>query len=174
MCSLLDHYLIATSSPSPSPSPSTSPLEWVTLGIASLGLFVAALSLGWQIIEWTLSGSRVKATIGHALSVGGPTGGARLLSVTASNVGRARASVTSWAVMLPDKRTIVPAAQPGMWQGPDVPRGLDVGDGATWYVLLDPMVQARRDAGYTTETDVRATVVLGIGKRVTSRKGIRI
>jgi hypothetical protein len=149
-------------------------MEWVTFGIASLGLFVAALSLGWQIIAWTLSGSRVKATIGFALSVGGPTHGAQMLSVTASNVGRARASVTSWAVMLPDKRTIVPAVQPGMWQGPDVPIGLDVGDGATWYAFLEPMVQARRNAGYATETNVRGTVVLGTGKRVTSEKGIRI
>lgn len=125
-------------------------LDWVTLGMAVLGLFVAALSLGWQIVEWMLSGSRVKATIGFALSAEGLTPGARLLSIAASNVGRARASVTSWAVMLPDKRTIVPAVQPDMWQGPDVPKGLDVGDGATWYVLLDPMVQARRNAGYTT------------------------
>jgi hypothetical protein len=149
-------------------------LDWVTLGIAVLGLLAALLSLGWQIIEWTLSGSRVKATIAIALSVGGPTHGARLLSVTASNVGRARASISSWAVMLPDKRTIVPAAVPGMWEGPDVPRTLEVGDGATWYVLLDAMVQARHDAGYITETEVRATVVLGTGKRVTSRKGVRI
>jgi hypothetical protein len=149
-------------------------LDWATLGIAVVGLSVAALSLGWQIVEWLLSGSRVKATIGFALSVGGPTHGARMLSIAASNVGRARASVTSWAVMLPDERTIVPAVQPDMWQGPDVPKGLDVGDGATWYVLLDPMIEARLDAGYTTQTEVRATLVLGTGKRVTARKGVRI
>ena len=116
----------------------------------------------------------MKATIGWALSVGGSTRGARLLSIAASNVGRARTTITSWAVMLPDGRTIVPAPQRDMWEGPDVPRPLDVGDGATWYVLLDPMVEARRDAGYPTETEVRATVVLGTGKRVTSRKGVRI
>lgn len=163
---MLGDCLIAASNP--------SPLDWVTLGIAVLGLLAALLSLGWQIIEWTLSGSRVKATIAFALSLGGPTHGTGLLSVTASNVGRARASVSSWAVMLPDKRTIVPAVQPGMWQGPDVPRTLEVGDGATWYVLLDAMVEARHNAGYTTETEARATVVLGTGKRVTSRKGVRI
>ena len=171
--------MIVTPSPSPIASPSpvavtSSALDWVTLGIAVLGLSVAALSLGWQIVEWLLSGSRVKPTIGFALSVGGPTHGARMLSIAASNTGRSRASITSWAIMLPDKRTIVPQVDPGMWQGPDVPIGLDVGDGASWFVLLGPMIQARRDAGYRTETEVRATLVLGTGKRKTSRKGVRI
>jgi hypothetical protein len=164
----LGNRLIGTS------TPSTSPLDWVTLGIAVLGLFVAALSLGWQIVEWLLSGSRVKAAIGVAVSVGGSAHGARMLSIAARNRGRARASVTSWAIMLPNKATIVPTVHQGLWQGPDVPIGLDVGDGVTWYAFLDPVVQARRDAGYTTDTEVRATVILGTGKRVTSRKGVRI
>lgn len=90
------------------------------------------------------------------------------MTIPASNVGRADAEITSWAFLLPDEKTMWPTMDPGSWEGPNVPLILAAGHAVTWLVLLQSIAGARRVGGYPPDTELRAVVWLGSGKRVVS------
>jgi hypothetical protein len=149
-------------------------LDITTLVIALVGLAAALLSLGWQVASWLLSGPRVRAGISRAImtmtdgSLGPPC-----IAVEARNIGRAEASLVSWAIRLPNEGTIVPMMSPGTpWWGPSLPHPLAGGHSVTWLVDFDSFVGARTQAGFG-EVDVRAVVSLGSGKKIVSHSTIK-
>jgi hypothetical protein len=150
-------------------------LDITTLVIALIGLAAALLSLGWQVASWLLSGPRVRVGISHAImTMTDGSVGPRCIAVEARNVGRAEASLVSWAISFPDGGTIVPAMSPGTpWWGPSLPHPLGGGHSATWLVDFDSFVKARAQAGFG-EVDIRAVVSLGSGKKIVSRSTIKV
>ena len=73
-----------------------STFDWVTFGIAVVGVSLSVIGLGWQIVSWTWTGSRVKVeTRLSSVEVpldGGPTW-VDVFEVIARNKGRTAVDV---------------------------------------------------------------------------------
>jgi hypothetical protein len=149
-------------------------LDITTLVIAIVGLAAAFLSLGWQVASWWLSGPRVRAGIGYGImTMSDGSLGPGAITVEARNVGRAETSIVSWGFRFPDGGTIVPAMNPGTWQGESLPVTLAGGHGVTW--LVDPLLVAEgKHAGGFGEVELRSFVSLGSGRREVSRRAIKV
>jgi hypothetical protein len=109
--------------------------------ISICALVVSVVSLSWQVVSWLRAGPVIKVK-GHSSFpyVGGVVGDHHL-SVTATNEGRAAATITGWGLALPNGSSIVPhsAPLPGV---PDLPHRLESHAEASWHVLHTELVHA--------------------------------
>ncbi|RBM16595.1 phosphoribosylamine--glycine ligase [Prauserella sp. PE36] len=154
------------------------------------GLVLAAMSLGWQIASWLLSGGRVKAKLRHGVIGWNGTAavvgdvqrdgkpndiapvraqggnGPEVLALEVANVGRAAVTITSYEARLKGTGTAFGPIRDHM--GPQLPHRLQPGERATWYIEMQS-VRALVHAGQVIAKGAREVdmaVTLGTGKRV--------
>jgi len=171
-------------------------MDTAAIIIAIVGLFVSALSFGWQIATWALSGRRVKVRLIHGVEgrggfAAGPVkrGGApndirsmrsqgwsgrEVLGIEVVNIGRANVTIKKYSVH---------PAGGGMSYtphgdaiGPSLPFRLEPGESETWYsdmqdarALLKSLKVIGRSA-----TRVRMGVNLGTGDERKTRRTLRV
>jgi hypothetical protein len=73
----------------------------VTLAIAIIGLLVAMLSFAWQVWTHLTNGPRVSVTVSNSIVPDAPAPYDWLVCVTATNKGRAAATVANWGFRVP-------------------------------------------------------------------------
>jgi hypothetical protein len=128
-------------------------MSTAAFALAIVSLLVAALSLGWQVASWALSGRRVKVRLLHGVEGRGgfATGlvkrdgsprrldslraqgwnGREVLAIEVINVGRSPVTVTSYSVLAVGTGA---AYKPvGDAIGPILPYRLEPGESETWY-----------------------------------------
>lgn len=164
----------------------------LTLLIAALGLVVASLSLGWQLASYILDGRRIRVTLLHGTMgahglVVGPVGrdgkpkdltriraegfdGLEVVGVTATNVGRAPATISRYSVQL--KRGGFSYTPVGDKIGPDFPYRLEPGESAAWYSAMQDARALVAASSTVTKVshDVRMAVELGTGDTIKTRR----
>ncbi len=157
-----------------------STFDWVTFGIAILGVSLAVIGLFWQVLSWTWTGSRVK--VDTALSAaeidlgGGQPTWVDFVEVTARNRGRTAVDVLAWYVVYDRKNDLAFGYfEWESWQGPEVPVRLEPGQAAIWRIdtqkLWDGLL--RRELP-PNSTFLYGQVLLGTGKRKRSRRGVTL
>lgn len=171
---------------------STSTLDFITLGLAILGVGLAALSLGWQAATFYLSGSRVRVTM-HRGALRREFGATTRMTgpVTASdrdiermreqgfdhdvvvaivrNRGRLAVSVDGVTATSRDGWGFARLADP---ENPSLPFRLEPGAKETWHVDLEPL-QMLAD-GDNESREVFMLVELGTGKVARSKESLTI
>lgn len=174
------------------PVPTTSTLDIITLILASVGVALAALSLGWQAATFVLSGSRVRATLrlgalrrelGQVARMTGPLdmtveAGASMVAqgftepvlvAEVRNRGRLTVSVDDVTAMTKDGWGFSRAADP---DNPTLPYRLEPGEKQTWHVELRPLQLLVNQDGKSR--DARMHVSLGTGKVIRTKSSFRI
>lgn len=166
------------------------------LAIAILGLFVAALSFGWQIATWALSGRRVDVRLLHGVEgrggfAVGEVGrdraplnlnsmraqgwnGPEVIGIEVINVGRAPVSIRSYSVQA--VRGGMAYLPHGDARGPALPFRLEAGESATWYSDMDDaraLVHSLSSIGKTA-THVRMVANLGTKQERRTRRTLRV
>ena len=156
-----------------------------TLILALLGFLLSVVSLGWQLVNYTLTGPRAKVTImlgvatdegeirGHWVIDGGPeiesdTATApfskEVVLVEVTNIGRSAITILSCGICAPKsrfrpKRYLAIAGSGGI----DKVR-LDPGDVHRWHGEVWPLVGQLRDLRDTVDLDVRGCARMGAGR----------
>jgi hypothetical protein len=137
-----------------------------TLLISLAALAVSIISLVWQFISWLRNGPVIRVKTHYAIPViAGEMGGSQYLSVSATNRGRAPATITSWGLLLPDDRTTVSNSAPLPGVEP-LPFRLDPYAESSWYIAAEAVDQICADGGFTHEQIRPFVVVAGQGRRV--------
>lgn len=114
------------------------------VGISLVALVLSVLSLCWQFISWRRSGPVVKTKTGSAFNVGGPPD-FHLITVTATNRGRAATEVQYMTLELPGGKTFPP--MPNLMHGTAMPRKLEPGGETAVSYEYDYVQQALRQVG---------------------------
>jgi hypothetical protein len=166
-----------------------------TLLIAALSLVLAALSLGWQVAQWLLSGGRAKATLmrgvwqGSGAYVGPVTksgtfeleqfrrqgiDGPAVVGIQVTNRGGALVMVENVA-MCP-RGGVMRFVPVGERLGPDLPYRLEPGSNASWYMTADHatrLAESSRKVLHENVTGVDMTAHLGTGKTIKTPETLR-
>jgi hypothetical protein len=153
--------------------PGVDGFQWLTAGIAVLGLVLAVASLVWQIITWRLTGSVVKIDLAYAFTVGGTMESTACFSITARNLGRLAVAIDSWGLKLPPEGATMVTPNPRPWQGPPVPVTLEAGHSVTWYMVRDEIIGELR-AHFAPGVQVRGMVRTGTGEMIVSKRAIAV
>lgn len=164
--------------------------------VAIVGLLVAALSLGWQVASWALSGRRVKVVLLHGVQgrggfATGPVGrnsaprridsmrsqgwdGPEVLAIEVINVGRVTVTIRSYSVIaIGSGMSYTPI---GNAIGKALPFRLEPGESETWYSDVQDahaLVRSVREIGKSA-THVNMSVGLGTKEDRKTRHSIRI
>ena len=138
-------------------------LDAWTLAIAAVAFVLSISAFVWRIIEWTLSGSRIKVDT-HLLITASRTRESRdLVRVRARNVGRLAVDVSSWGLRLPDGQFLSLAEDDG-------PHRLEPGQAVSWDGETRFVARTLVENGYAPDAELRASVYLGTGKTVVTKK----
>ena len=158
-----------------SAEPSVTVTEAVTLAIAVAGFLLALAALGWQIVTFVASGSRVKVEIENGLIMHTDDSGKTYIGITARNVGRTPVDVDQWYFDIKDAdndgKLVV--AQPEPWVGPEVPYRLEPGQSVGWRMYASEIRAALAAHGHASDTPLRGRVTLGDGKDVRSGESMK-
>lgn len=146
-------------------------LNVVTLIIATLGLVLAVVSLVWQVVAWSFTGSRIVVQTRYAYGVVERQLQGKYASITARNVGRTAASITGWGLQLPGDESVV-SMSPSPMNTP-VPVTLEPGHEQSWYLYLPDIQETLRSSG-GGNVEVPGFVNVGTGRRVLSKEKIKI
>lgn len=169
----------------------------MTLSIAALGVLLGALSLGWQVRTFALSGGRVKvelrvgaahgsgshmvtgpirpATRGQAEALQSQGYVRPVVAVQVRNVGRLAVTVSGWSLVTsPGGTAFSPVGQS---MGPPLPHRLEAGAEETWAVETAPiMAMIHATASVlkipAEQMTVRGRISLGDGRNVETREGL--
>ena len=163
----------------------------VTLIVAIVGAFMGLAALVWNVAEYRLTGPRVKVEIKAAMPSTGMDGAMtgpedvwsqhldprfsdRAVAIKVRNVGRFPATVESYQVDIAEGYAF---SYVQSLLGPPVPHRMEAGEAETWFIEFDA-VKAFKDAvGATVDLKdhtVRASLLLGDGRRVKSKNSIAI
>ena len=166
-------------------------MDIAAFSIACLGLFIAVLSLGWQVASWALEGRRVRVVLKHGAmgpggSVSGPVEcsgrprdlsavraegftGTEVLGVTVTNIGRAPVTVSKYSANL--VKAGFSFSPIGNRIGPELPFRLPPGESETWYAhaLASATATVKRHCG-----KVSMSVELGTGDVKTTARFLRV
>ena len=158
----------------------------ITLVLAIFGSLVGVAALVWQGVTWSLSGSRVKATLsagglgpGGAViaPVKGPLGfqlpdyaPIPVMAVPARNAGRTAVTVERYMVRLPDG---VRLWAPPLRGSDPIPHRLEPGTSGTWYVELE-LVRASVHAMSKPVALAFIEVELGDGSTVRTKEQMNV
>jgi len=174
---------------------SVTPVKEATLGIAAAGLALGALSFGWQLATFLLSGPRVR--VRFRVGLRGPDGvivgrpeavlfgdqrkrlesegySEPVFAVTAVNPGRLPTTIESWGIAFGHGAYFQNPG--GHALGPALPHRLEPHTSATWYAPGDIMrVIAEIDVGLgegSAARMIRARVDTAAGSAVYSAQQI--
>ncbi|MGH2754172.1 MAG: hypothetical protein ACRDLB_07025 [Actinomycetota bacterium] len=142
--------------------------DWIARTLAILGTIVALASLGWQVIQWRLSGARIKVEDAHFGFAGTEPEPTEVIGFRARNVGRTVATVDAWGFETPDRQAIVFPRQPPQWSNPTLPHKIEPGHSATWTIPL-AWIRELMQKEQLNETPLRPQIRLGTGEDVTSK-----
>lgn len=176
----------------------SSPQGWLpvlSLVVASLSLGVAGLSLTWQIAQWVLSSARARVTLMHGLQAADviymgaisrkrstPSSpellrsreiqGREIHGVAVANVGRASLTVQRVAMRVHRWDVTYIALSAPELLGPSLPRRIDPGENASWYIdteVARGLAQLARESGGPQTPKIYMSVTLGTGKTIRTR-----
>ncbi|MGW6009696.1 hypothetical protein [Streptomyces sp. NPDC055210] len=140
-----------------------------TLLVSLAALAISIIALIWQFITWLRNGPVIHVMTHYAIPVvDGEMSNSQYLSVSATNRGRAPATITSWGLLLPGGRTTVSASAPLPGVEP-LPFRLDPYAESSWYIAADAVDQMCREGGFTARALRPYVIVAGQGRRVGKR-----
>ncbi|MFC8432237.1 hypothetical protein [Streptomyces sp. NPDC057253] len=140
-----------------------------TLLISLAALAVSIISLVWQFITWLRNGPVIRVKTYYSIPVvAGQVGNSQYLSVSATNRGRAPATITSWGLLLPDDRAVVTNSAPLPGVEP-LPFRLDPYAESSWYIAAEAVDQICTEGGFTHSQIRPYVIVAGQGRRVGKR-----
>ena len=97
-----------------------------------------------------------------------------LIALTARNHARRPTMVVSWAIALPDDRTVASPLLLGLAPYPGTPTMLKPRGQQTWYAPAAPIEELMRSAGYAPSTPLRGVVCLPEGVEVASGQTVSL
>lgn len=147
--------------------------DWLTFGIALAGFVLAIAALIWNVVEWWLSGHRIKVESGVAITSLRPNTTETLVTVAARNVGRQAVTIDSWSFLLPDDQ-VMQWASWKEWQGPTTPYRLENGTSVVWHVPASAARDVLVKYGQEPTALIRARVHLGTGKSVVADNAVPV
>jgi len=142
--------------------------DYFTLGVAAVGVLLGGVSLIWQIIQFSLTGSRVRVATTRALAIE-PQANIRVVGIRASNRGRTPVAVTGIGFLPQGSDQKLALLWNRIYGGPELPHTLEPGQEANWAVTEDEIKRTLAENHWGPQ--VRAYVELGTGKRRTARRG---
>jgi hypothetical protein len=117
----------------------------MTLALAIAALVLSLASLVWQAWTFLASGPRVKVTTANALPMYDGRGGDWMVTVEATNSGRAPCTVENWGIRLPGDARLITTERPA-WI-PPVPHRLEPHSSVTFYMAADGIRQIHLERG---------------------------
>lgn len=167
-------------------------LDLVAVLMSAAALFIAGLSLGWQIVVWLLSGGRPESTLVHGVltdsgSYVGPVRkngrgydiralgdqgivGVEVVGIQVTNHGRIPINVERVSVLTRGGgMTLTPI---GERIGVDMPAKIEPGTNESWYIERvrgDQLVAASREALQEQVSGIYMSAQLGSGKITKTR-----
>lgn len=171
-------------------------MSTAAFAVALVGLLVAALSLGWQIASWALSGRRVRVVLQHGVQGRGGFAigpvernsaprrvdtlrsqgwdGPEVLAIEVINVGRSTLTVRTYSVhAIGSGMSYTPI---GDVIGKPLPFRLEPGESETWYSDMQDaraLVSSLPALGKSA-THVNMSVSLGTKEERKTRQSMRI
>lgn len=139
--------------------------------VAAFGLFIAGVSLGWQIVSFLLSGSRVRVETARMVIHGGPgIAPEPVVRVTARNVGRQPVSISSCWLDLEDGTSLFQPIPHALNMA--LPQTVNPGHDLNYVYAEDSLLTGRR-AG-EEELRLRGGFSLGTGKSRRSKNWVTV
>ena len=136
-------------------------------------MFLAGVSLAWQVYSWVASGSKVIVETDRGFLAPGDGSTRDYVGVTVRNISRTPVDVTGWAFSLPDGTQLV-IVEPEPWDGPPLPVRLEAGQAESWRRSAEKMVNSLRIEGLAPDTLLKGRVNLATGATVLAKKGRRL
>ncbi|MER5652672.1 hypothetical protein ABT076_06550 [Streptomyces sp. NPDC002131] len=110
-----------------------------TLVISIAALAVSFTALVWQFITWLRNGPVIRVKAHYAIPViGGSVSSTQYLAVSATNRGRAPATITGWGLLMPGDRTTASESAPLPGVEP-LPYRLDPYAEISWCIAADDL-----------------------------------
>ncbi|MFJ9749668.1 hypothetical protein [Streptomyces chartreusis] len=137
-----------------------------SLMISLAALAVSIVALMWQFISWLRNGPVIKVRSHNAIPVvRGSIGDRQYLSVSATNRGRASATITQWGLLLPGGMTTASDSAPLPGVEP-LPYRLDPYADASWYIAQEEVDQMCHEHGFERGQIRPFVMVSGQGRRL--------
>lgn len=160
-----------------------TPFQITTLIIAVVGVVLSLGSLTWQVVQFSLTGYRVRVQLKiGALGRGGVASGrfsgdlevvmsqgfqTPVVIVEATNVGRSPVTIREYSIELGNGFAY---SEPGIPGSATVPHRLEPGEHAAFFASMDAVAQASQvtyESNLKAPQRVRARVALSTGKAIT-------
>lgn len=145
--------------------------DYITLGVAVLGVVLGGLSLLWQIIQFKLTGSHVRVATTRALAIESRAS-IKVVGIRASNQGRTPVAVTGIGFLPQGSDQKLALLWNRIYGGPQLPHTLEPGQEANWAVTEDEIKRTLAENYWGPE--IKAYVELGTGKRRIATKGEKL
>lgn len=174
----------------------TSVVAWISLAIALLGLVIAAVSVGWQMLTWRLEAGRARVSLLHGVATPSQVvhgkvedgrlrdlssihaqfpGGTEVLGVSVINVGRSSIHIPRFSLEVrPEGLSLTSASRDHV--GTTFPVEVVPGRRVELWFELDAaraLVNAARNAGDIAR-EVRGKIELENEEVVTTRETVRL
>lgn len=140
-----------------------------TTVIASAGLALSVVSLGWQLLTWRLNGPRVEIAVEAALPAFGAELGEDHVLGTIRNVGRAPVEISAWGVSVSGKNLML--INESQIPNPPMPETLAAHHSLKVHVLAPIVRQALIQVAGDTTTPAMLWVELGNGRKAHAEIG---
>jgi hypothetical protein len=157
------------------PTSGVTGFELASFVLAIIAVLGVTVALAWRFVDWKSIHRGVRVDIRHAVAVDDDlgVGERRVITVTASNVGRAPVAVTEWGLRLPHGRDVV-FFENMPTSGPALPLTLQPGNESTWHMMHDIVKASLADQRTNRSFTLHGFVRLGTGRTVLSKKKITI
>ncbi|GAA1838030.1 hypothetical protein ACFFOM_18565 [Microlunatus capsulatus] len=127
---------------------------------SSFALLASAISIGWQVYTWRHNGPRVVVKPSTGITWG-PMGNHKILTITATNEGRASTMALSFGWELPDKQVLIDPN--GSYLNPvALPAELAPGGEVTYFYNPESVRERLKEAGLDL-TSIRPFIRTGHG-----------
>lgn len=151
-----------------------------SLVIAILALMVSSGALGWQVVNYLLTGQRAKVAVTrmNLFSVPAATKLEPVVQIIVSAVGRVPVEVTSWSVSYPEDQHLLStmvglqyAQFPDVFLGDTLPKVIEPGRSASFNIPVAALTAARDKLGHDPSSG-RLAVHFAARKSIKVRKPV--
>jgi hypothetical protein len=139
----------------------------ITLAISITSLVVACTSLGWNIVQFRLSGGRVRVETSFAFGTGAFEQLPNMFGLAVRNIGRQPVQVTSIGIELGDGNKAIFGPAVIRETSDPLPLVLQPGHGGNWYVEAEGVLKLKTERGDVRRW--RPFAQLGSGRRALGR-----